>query len=98
LIPGVDAAALGDLAERVRVAVGNRTIPTEAGQIRVTASFGLTCLSEGETEIVSAVSRADSALYQAKTLGRNRVAWQDMICIPCEPNASADAMITAEIS
>ena len=98
MIPGVGAAALGDLAERVRLAVGSQTIPTEAGRICVTASFGLTCLSEGETEIESAVSRADAALYQAKTLGRNRVAWQDTRCLPCEPSASADAIIAAGIS
>ncbi len=76
LIPGVDATRLRDLAERVRRAVGNQVIATEVGRICVTASFGLSCLSDDETEIEPAVSRADAALYQAKTLGRNRIAWE----------------------
>jgi predicted signal transduction protein with EAL and GGDEF domain len=37
----------------------------------VTASFGLSAMAQGETDLDETLRRADQALYQAKSAGRN---------------------------
>ena len=69
------AAALA--AERLRRAVEELAIPHEASEQYgvVTISCGLAELSPGEKKTVDEfLKEADEALYQAKELGRNRVA------------------------
>lgn len=64
----MDEAA--DIAERLRVAVtelGSTEVPT-----RVTVSFGVAELARWDTEF-TVLKRVDTALYQAKEKGRNRV-------------------------
>lgn len=70
-VTGVDGA--GECAERIRNAVAH--IPFEAGgePVRVTASFGIATVAPDDRQCSDVVSRADSALYRAKTGGRNRV-------------------------
>lgn len=48
--------------------------PLDSGVIPVTVSVGVACLADGETGFDQLLVRADTALYQAKALGRNRVA------------------------
>ena len=45
----------------------------EGVPVRVTASFGV-AEAQGETEPAELVAVADAALYEAKRLGKNRVA------------------------
>jgi diguanylate cyclase (GGDEF)-like protein len=45
-------------------------------RIAVTASLGATMVRDGDT-LVSAFRRADAALYRAKSMGRNRVVFDD---------------------
>jgi diguanylate cyclase (GGDEF)-like protein len=72
LLPGTDAAGAGALAESLRDATGELVVPTEAGDVRVTASFGVASLLQTHTadELLAA---ADLALYDAKRQGKNRV-------------------------
>jgi len=62
------------LAERVRVALAERPVETDAGPLTVTASIGLALYEATDTEPGTLLARADEALYQAKQGGRNRVA------------------------
>jgi PleD family two-component response regulator len=39
--------------------------------VHVTASFGLTGVMPGETDLLGVIGRADAALYRAKQGGRN---------------------------
>ena len=57
------------LAEKLRTAMGVQSWPCS---LQMTASFGVTALKLGE-DIGEAIKRADGALYQAKSSGRNCV-------------------------
>jgi two-component system cell cycle response regulator len=62
------------VAERLRasVAAGPVQIPAPIGPISVTVSVGVASVAPGETG-VSALHRADRALYAAKEAGRNKI-------------------------
>jgi diguanylate cyclase (GGDEF)-like protein len=68
----VDAAV--GAVERLRVAVGALEVVPGAGEpvLQVTASFGVAAV-DGALTVEESIDRADKALYQAKTSGRNRV-------------------------
>jgi diguanylate cyclase (GGDEF)-like protein len=60
------------LAERLREGIAATPIPLSHGEIHITVSIGLSCLTpqlSGE----DLVKAADAALYQAKQAGKNRV-------------------------
>jgi diguanylate cyclase (GGDEF)-like protein len=61
------------LAERVRSALADRPIDTDAGPLTVTASIGLAPYEVTDTEPGTLLARADEALYRPKHHGRNRV-------------------------
>jgi diguanylate cyclase len=73
-MPHVTVDMAVDAAERLRTAVAALEIHAGAGggAIHVTASFGAAAL-EGTSSVEESIDRADSALYQAKAAGRNRV-------------------------
>ena len=70
------------LYERIRAAVADSPIPTRAGDLSITVSFGVSAWREGETED-GLLAAADAALYRAKGAGRNRV------CLAGEPTPPA---------
>lgn len=60
-------------AERLRVALETyRGKSSDGADFEATVSIGVTDLRQGD-DAVTAVSRADRAMYQSKELGRNRV-------------------------
>ena len=62
------------VAETLRQRVSDVRVLTDKGQpIACTASLGVTALAATDTHFSLAMARADKALYQAKTEGRNRV-------------------------
>jgi diguanylate cyclase (GGDEF)-like protein len=69
LLPDATPEVAGEVAERVRQAVGAIVDP-----VPVTASIGLSC-GRGDTSGADLLERADGALYAAKRQGRNRVCW-----------------------
>jgi diguanylate cyclase (GGDEF)-like protein len=71
LLPGADEEGAAQLADRVRVGLAARSIPSVPG-LRATASFGVAEYA-GETNTGQLVAAADGALYRAKRAGKDRV-------------------------
>ena len=72
-LPGVDAAGALVVAEKLRHSLADERLPLPNGStMHVTASLGVALLRTGEA-LVTALGRADQALYGAKRSGRNRV-------------------------
>ncbi|MEY4766253.1 MAG: hypothetical protein RI907_2926 [Pseudomonadota bacterium] len=72
LLPGTDAHNAKRLAERLRNKVATQDIACGGDTFVVTMTLGVAGLLPGETT-EQAIARADSALYEGKRGGRNRV-------------------------
>ena len=73
VLTGTDTEGGARLAERARVAIESVTIQAPNGDaVSVTASFGVAA-SSGAGGVDELLAAADSALYQAKHAGKNRV-------------------------
>ncbi|WP_235209518.1 GGDEF domain-containing protein [Sphingobium sp. Ant17] len=73
LLIDTDAAAAADVMERVRVEISCLIVPN-AQEAALQASFGVAELIASDATLEDMVARADTALYQAKKDGKNRVA------------------------
>jgi len=62
-----------EVAERFRRELAEVPLATTAGELTVTASFGVAELSVGTDSADSLLDRADKAMYESKRGGRNRV-------------------------
>lgn len=70
-----EVGELRALAERLRFAIEQHLMVTDAGSIPITISVGLAVtIPDAREDAASLIRRADGALYEAKTTGRNRVA------------------------
>jgi two-component system cell cycle response regulator len=69
---GAGAEETAVIAERLRVAIGDRPIDLGQAKLPVTVSIG-SALSGNNAEGEALIAAADSAMYRAKALGRNRV-------------------------
>jgi diguanylate cyclase (GGDEF)-like protein len=72
LLPGTNLAAARIMAEGIRMAYSAAVVPGISPETSLTASFGVAEASRGETA-EDLFRRADHALYEAKSSGRNRV-------------------------
>jgi len=73
IVPHSTAEAASKLAERIRSSVAELAFDVGAKKpIHVTLSLGVTEYMEGDTAI-SLTERADTAMYEAKRSGRNKV-------------------------
>lgn len=94
LLPNIGAGDALEVAERVRVAVRQLAVPvptsqagTEPVTMRLSASIGLAIYPQSGTELRHVIEAADSALYEAKARGRNRVV--------CARPVPADARVSS---
>jgi diguanylate cyclase (GGDEF)-like protein len=75
LLPHTDLTEAVEAGERFRQQIAAQTY----AQVRVTASFGVSCTGLGAQEPRDLLDQADQALYAAKRAGRNRVARYDQL-------------------
>ena len=73
LLPETTISEAVVLAERIRGIIENFAINIGETSLHITASFGVTAVKENDVALDSIYKRADSALYEAKNTGRNRV-------------------------
>ena len=73
LLPDVDLQMAATIAQRLCSSIASASLPTKRGPLNITASFSVASLSLEDTSIDDLLARADSALYEAKHAGRNRV-------------------------
>jgi len=79
LLGGCASEALQERAEHVRRAICNVPFATQRGPISVTMSIGALVVEgwDNSMPIEPLLRRADTALYQAKALGRDRVVYAE---------------------
>ncbi|MFI4939976.1 MAG: DUF484 family protein [Burkholderiales bacterium] len=79
LLPDTQLTKASNVAERIRISIGDKPFLLADTSVRVTASIGVAALSSTDPDQTielaghKLVARADQALYQAKESGRNRV-------------------------
>ena len=71
LLPGADIESAQQLADQIRLHIGECGFRYSDAHIPVTLSCGLSSFTPGDS-LESVFQRADRALYQAKSMGRNR--------------------------
>lgn len=72
ILPGLDRDGARTVAERIRATYAALQIPLGDIGVTATVSAGL-AVGGGEENFASVLNRADSALYKAKSAGRNQV-------------------------
>ncbi len=73
ILPRTEMDGAKDLAERVRAAVADGPFGWHTGPLSVTVSLGVSALKGPEDTDEGLLKRADDALYDAKSSGRNTV-------------------------
>jgi len=89
-LPGTEHPAAINVAEKLRGKVANLTTFDVTGDCGITVSIGLTTMGRDE-DLKMMLNRADKALYEAKSAGRNRVASilpDDVWSLPCRVGRS----------
>lgn len=76
LLPETTLAQAAKVAEKLRLTVKKQRFHTEKGELQITISLGVTEAKAGD-DTTTILARADKALYQAKTGGRDQVAVAD---------------------
>lgn len=76
VLPETGREAAVRVGERVRQAIAERLVRYGESQLKVTASVGVATIRAGESA-EPFIARADTALYAAKSAGRNNVQFHD---------------------
>ena len=73
LLPETDSEGASIIAERLRKLVSQSILVFNDQKISLTTSIGIAQYRSGEVTVEGPLSRADSAVYDAKKAGRNRI-------------------------
>ena len=74
VMPDASPEIAGRVAERVRAAAAEKSFALPDGRtVAVTVSVGIASLTGGMDSMAALAKRADVALYEAKSAGRNKV-------------------------
>ena len=77
MLPETSLISAGQFCERCRQYIENSRLKYADHEISMTVSIGLSVFLPGEVELETVLKAADTALYQVKTSGRNRVCVSD---------------------
>jgi len=74
VLPHTNTSEAVALSERIRVSIENKVFETEQkDKVSITISFGVSGLVDTDEKFEDILLRADTALYEAKKSGRNKV-------------------------
>ncbi len=73
VLPGTTLEVATSIARALCDRIETRSITAAGETLEMTASFGVSTLSERDTCLTDAIVRADRALYRSKRAGRNRI-------------------------
>lgn len=73
ILPETSLQKAEELAERLRKLTSELTIVLEQVTLKITISIGISCYPEHAQSYEHMLEVADSAMYQAKMSGRNRI-------------------------
>ena len=73
ILPSSNADGAMQMAQRIREQICQVRFYNDGNEISMTISVGVAQCTEGEDTVEAILSRADTALYQAKANGRNQV-------------------------
>jgi len=91
ILPSTSLVQSSKIAERLRVIIDSNPALLNETPVPVTASFGVASFNRRDDLTISEfISKADSLLYHAKYLGRNRVCSQEPASIIPETGVGAD--------
>ena len=79
VLPGCERDELERGAERIRSAVDSGPMVLDGIELSITVSLGATATGGGTISDLRMLATVDSALYQAKAVGRNRTVRSDLI-------------------
>ena len=79
LLPETALAGAECVAERLRETVEKTSFITPKGLLHISVSVGIAQVTEASANLLDLLKASDSALYQAKENGRNRVEFYDRI-------------------
>lgn len=79
ILPGLDTDSASQVAERIRLGLCSQPWHTEDTPVNLSISLGVACSDQQGYSFDVLLGAADAALYQAKALGRNRIA------LACDP-------------
>lgn len=85
VLPERDQLQAVEAAERLRALIASTPVTYDGNSIPITGSFGVSEYRPGDS-VTSVLARADSMLYAAKRLGRNRVQANAAPDEPSQPN------------
>jgi diguanylate cyclase (GGDEF)-like protein len=77
LLPHANKTNAAELADKLRHAIAALRVKCGTNTIQITASFGVSELSLSSLDLDTLIGQADTALYSAKSGGRNRVVLWD---------------------
>jgi len=73
MLPNTPSLGAAIIAERIRANIEELTVTYEKQTIKFTISIGISLVQDTDVNSNAVLTRADSALYQAKKTGRNRI-------------------------
>lgn len=77
LLPATDMRGAALAAERLLAHLRIHPITLGGIAVQATASIGIAQVMEGDADVAAALTRADRALYRAKSEGRDRLVLAD---------------------
>ncbi|MFZ2446079.1 MAG: GGDEF domain-containing protein [Syntrophobacteraceae bacterium] len=91
ILPSTSLVQSINIAERLRMMISSNPVILNEQTVTLTASFGVAAFGDSDDWTVSEfMSRADGFLFQAKSLGRNRVCCQEIAPVLPEVGVTQD--------